>query len=116
LKSRGVSGVRRRGRIYRYYVIERAVGKRETVNLVSLRRFEVNKRSARRGPQPVDRRKAEDSGHSGGALQDRHAPARCRCGTEAKRAGKGRKEFSSAASSRLETACAGIVLPLAKRV
>jgi nucleoid DNA-binding protein len=63
--------------------IEGAVGKRETVNLVGFGRFEVYARRPPR-PQPADRRKPENSGHSGGALQNRQAPTRCRCRIETK--------------------------------
>ena len=47
--------------------IEGAVGKGETVNLVGFGRFEVYE---------------EDSGHQGSALQNRQAPAGCRCRIE----------------------------------
>ena len=82
--------------------IERAVGKGETVNLVGFGRFEVYKRSARRGR--TDRRKLKDPGNEGGAFQDRQTPSRCRGWIEA-RARRERQEVAVANSGRwaLET-------------
>ena len=80
--------------------IEGAVGKGETVNLVGFGRFEVYERSARRGRNLRTGESLKIPATRGGALQDRQAPAGCRCRIEAQARREG-QEVAVANSGRL---------------